>query len=80
MVKSEPVLVMKDLVFLAARRSLASEEVAADIRGAELGLDSIQKRSLKAVVPNWCVVLKFQGRRKRAFTSFHFYWEKLKTT
>ena len=38
----------------------------------------------RAVVPiwcvatPWCVVLKFQGRRKCAFISFHFYWEKSK--
>ena len=29
-------------------------------------------------VSNWCVVLKFQGGRKRAFINFHFYWEKSK--
>ena len=31
-------------------------------------------------VSNWCVVLKFQGGRKHAFVSFHFYWEKSKAT
>ena len=30
------------------------------------------------MVPNWCVVSKFQERRERVFTSFHFHGEKSK--